>query len=219
MVNANENLDRTGIYNGVLVTGQPSADEPPITALATFDEAGSPIRWGGPFGKVALLVDGSSVTTAEQAAATAAIAAAAPAQADPRPDADGRAEPGARGRRHDPRRLPGRPRRDAPRRRRDDQPGDRRADDPHAHRRRAARRRRAHRRLRLRPRRVARGRRRAPGRRVTIPATRSLEAVLRGALDVRGRLRVIAAEYGPTPPPDNRYASVVIHGQTLTSRT
>jgi hypothetical protein len=71
MVNANENLDRTGIYNGVLVTGQPAADEPPISALATFDEAGSPIQWGGPFGKVALLVDGSSVTTPEQAAATA----------------------------------------------------------------------------------------------------------------------------------------------------
>jgi hypothetical protein len=71
MVNANENLDRTGIYNGVLVTGQPAADEPPITALATFDEPGSAITWGGPFGKVALLVDGASVTTPEQAAATA----------------------------------------------------------------------------------------------------------------------------------------------------
>jgi Domain of unknown function (DUF5047) len=71
MVNANENLDRTGIYNGVLVTGQPAADAPPITALATFDEPGSPIAWGGPFGKVALLVDGASVTTPEQAAATA----------------------------------------------------------------------------------------------------------------------------------------------------
>jgi hypothetical protein len=71
MVNANENLDRTGIYNGVLVTGQPAADAPPITALATFDDVDSAIRWDGPFGKVALLVDGASVTTPEQAAATA----------------------------------------------------------------------------------------------------------------------------------------------------
>jgi hypothetical protein len=71
MVNANENLDRTGIYNGVLVTGQAAADEPPISALATFDDPESAIRWGGPFGKVAMLVDGSSVTTVEDAANTA----------------------------------------------------------------------------------------------------------------------------------------------------
>lgn len=71
MVNAGENLDRTGIYNGVLVKGQAAADEPPISALATFDDPDSPIRWGGPFGKVALLADSTSVTTEEQAAATA----------------------------------------------------------------------------------------------------------------------------------------------------
>lgn len=71
MVDAGENLDRTGIYNGVLVKGQPVADQPPVSALATFDEASSPIRWGGPFGKIALLVDSSSVTTPEQAAQSA----------------------------------------------------------------------------------------------------------------------------------------------------
>ena len=71
MVNAQENLDRTGIYNGVLVEGQPDATQPPISALAVFDDPSSPIRWGGPFGRVALLAQSTSVQTVEQAAATA----------------------------------------------------------------------------------------------------------------------------------------------------
>ena len=71
MVNAAESLDRTGIYNGVLVQGQPAADQPPISALATFTDPASPIRWGGPFGKVLLIADSSSVVDAAQAAATA----------------------------------------------------------------------------------------------------------------------------------------------------
>jgi hypothetical protein len=71
LVGAIENLDRTGIYNGVLVKGQATSDLPPVSALATFDDPSSPIRWGGPFGKVALVADSSSVATAEQAAATA----------------------------------------------------------------------------------------------------------------------------------------------------
>ena len=71
MVNAQENLDRTGIYNGVLVSGQPDATQPPISALAIYDDASSPIRWGGPFGHVALLADSTTVQTVEQAASTA----------------------------------------------------------------------------------------------------------------------------------------------------
>ena len=71
MVNAGENLDRTGIYNGALVSGQPDATQPPISALAVYDDPTSPIRWGGPFGRVALLADSTTVQTVEQAAATA----------------------------------------------------------------------------------------------------------------------------------------------------
>jgi Domain of unknown function (DUF5047) len=71
MVNAQESLDRTGIYNGVLVTGQGDADVPPVTGLAVFTDATSPIRWGGPFGKVLVLADSTSVVTAADAAATA----------------------------------------------------------------------------------------------------------------------------------------------------
>jgi hypothetical protein len=71
MINAQESLDRTGIYNGVLVTGQGDADQPPVTGLAVYDDPGSPVRWGGPFGKVALLADSTSVTTSDEAVATA----------------------------------------------------------------------------------------------------------------------------------------------------
>ena len=71
MVDARESLDRTGVYNGVLVKGQATADQPPVSALATFTEPTSPIRWGGPFGHVAILADSTTVTTVAEAQAAA----------------------------------------------------------------------------------------------------------------------------------------------------
>ena len=71
LVDAVENLDRTGIYNGVLVQGQAEGDLPPVSALAVYSEPTSPIRWGGPFGKVAMIADSTSVTTTAQALAAA----------------------------------------------------------------------------------------------------------------------------------------------------
>jgi len=71
MVDARESLDRTGVYNGVVVKGQATADAPPVSALSTFNDPSSPIRWGGPFGHVAILADSTTVTTAEEAQAAA----------------------------------------------------------------------------------------------------------------------------------------------------
>lgn len=71
MIDASEALDRTGVYNGVIVIGQDDGTTPPITALATFDDATSPLRWDGPFGKVAVVVTNSSAQTVEQAQAVA----------------------------------------------------------------------------------------------------------------------------------------------------
>jgi hypothetical protein len=71
MVDAKESLDRTGVYNGVLVKGQAQADQPPISALSTFTDPTSPIRWGGPFGHVAILADSTTVTTVAEAQAAA----------------------------------------------------------------------------------------------------------------------------------------------------
>ena len=67
-----ESLDRTSVRNGVAVRGQAGGDLPPIFALATDDDPESPTRWGGPFGKVALISNLTSVVTQEQADATAA---------------------------------------------------------------------------------------------------------------------------------------------------
>ena len=71
MVNASESLDRTGMYNAVLVQGQPAADVPPVSALATYTDPASPIRYGGPFGRVILVADSTEVQTAAQALTTA----------------------------------------------------------------------------------------------------------------------------------------------------
>jgi hypothetical protein len=52
MLDANEQLDRTGIYNGVYVEGQPNAKGVPVSALVVDSDPSSPTRWGGPYGRV-----------------------------------------------------------------------------------------------------------------------------------------------------------------------
>jgi hypothetical protein len=63
LLDSEESLDRSNVRNGVLVRGQATADAPPVSALATHDDAASPLRWGGPFGHVPLIVDSQSVAT------------------------------------------------------------------------------------------------------------------------------------------------------------
>ena len=72
LVEVQENLDRSAVRNGVAVRGQPAADAPPIYSLAVDDDPSSPTRWGGPFGKVALVVSSQSVASQAQADSTAA---------------------------------------------------------------------------------------------------------------------------------------------------
>jgi hypothetical protein len=48
-----------------------------------------------------------------------------------------------------------------------------------------------------------------------IPATRSLPAVLRAALDQATPLRVLVGTYAAAQPSDLRYANVTINGQIL----
>lgn len=62
-------LDRAGVYNGVLVRGQADSSTPPITVLVTDDNPLSQTLWGGPFGKVPLILDSQAVQTEEQATA------------------------------------------------------------------------------------------------------------------------------------------------------
>jgi hypothetical protein len=72
MVGAAESLDGSSVRNGVAVRGVAAADSAPIFALATDNDPASPTRWGGPFGKVALIVSLTSATTQAAADATAA---------------------------------------------------------------------------------------------------------------------------------------------------
>jgi hypothetical protein len=75
LLDVTETLDRTASYNGVLAMGQPSADQPPVSALVVDSTPGSPTLWGGPFGKVARVEQNASIMTTAQAtdAATALL--------------------------------------------------------------------------------------------------------------------------------------------------
>ena len=71
LLGSTETLDRSSVRNGVSVRGQPSADVPPIYSLAVNDDPDSPTRWGGPFGKVALIVSSTTIMDQDQADSTA----------------------------------------------------------------------------------------------------------------------------------------------------
>ena len=72
MMAADETLDRSSVRNGVVVRGQSDPDQPAFYALATYQDPTAPTRWGGPFGRVALISDSTTVTSQGQADATAA---------------------------------------------------------------------------------------------------------------------------------------------------
>jgi len=62
-----EALDRTGIYNGVLVLGQADPEVAPLQALVTDSDPASPTRWGGPYGHVVRIEQSSVVQSVQQA--------------------------------------------------------------------------------------------------------------------------------------------------------
>jgi Domain of unknown function (DUF5047) len=70
LVESSESLDRSSVRNGVAVRGQ-LADGTPVFSLAVDSDASSPTLWGGPFGKVAMIVTLSSVQSQAQADSTA----------------------------------------------------------------------------------------------------------------------------------------------------
>jgi len=72
LVSGQESLDRSSVKNGVAVRASPDPTLPSIYSLATDADPASPTRWGGPFGKVPLIVNSTSIQTQAQADATAA---------------------------------------------------------------------------------------------------------------------------------------------------
>src|SRR5262245_11745781 len=74
LIDADESLDRTETFNGVLARGQANGSTPPVQALVTDTDAASPTVWGGPYGKVARIIESNAITTVGQATDTATAA-------------------------------------------------------------------------------------------------------------------------------------------------
>lgn len=60
-------LDRTGIYNAVVVNGEPPDGTTPAYGIARDTNPASLVRWGGPFGKVPKFYSSQFITTNAQA--------------------------------------------------------------------------------------------------------------------------------------------------------
>jgi hypothetical protein len=71
LVKGEAQIDRSSVRNGVSVRGQPDSELPPVYGLAVYDNPDSPIRWGGPFGRVVMIADSTTVTSQAQAEAVA----------------------------------------------------------------------------------------------------------------------------------------------------
>lgn len=72
LVTASRERTREGVYNSVVATGEAPGEDVPALAIARDIAAGSPTRWGGPFGKVPRFYSSPFITTNEQAATAAA---------------------------------------------------------------------------------------------------------------------------------------------------
>lgn len=74
LVRAGRERTREGVYNAVVVLGEAVGDRPPVRAVARDMTPTSPVRWGGPFGRVPRFMTSQFVTTSGQAANAAAAA-------------------------------------------------------------------------------------------------------------------------------------------------
>jgi hypothetical protein len=66
LIEASRSLLRTGVYNGVLATGEGLDTTAPARGLAVDDLSSSPTRWGGPFGKILREFSSPLLTTSGQ---------------------------------------------------------------------------------------------------------------------------------------------------------
>ena len=71
LISADLELTREQVYNGVVARGQRSDGTPSVYAMVVDDDASSPTRWGGPFGKRLRFYTSSLLTTVEQCQAAA----------------------------------------------------------------------------------------------------------------------------------------------------
>ena len=66
LVSMSRQLSRTGVYNGIVATGEATDTLPPVRAVLGDNNPTSPTRWGGPFGKVPRFYSSPFLTTVDQ---------------------------------------------------------------------------------------------------------------------------------------------------------
>lgn len=66
LIDVNRKISRTGVFNGVVVTGSADGDNPQPFAFVTDDNPASRTYYGGPFGKLVKKIDNSNLTTNAQ---------------------------------------------------------------------------------------------------------------------------------------------------------
>jgi hypothetical protein len=63
-IKANRAMSSDKVFNGVLARGENTSENaPPVSYLAVDNDAGSPTRWGGPFGRRPTFYSSSTLTT------------------------------------------------------------------------------------------------------------------------------------------------------------
>lgn len=72
LVGISRSLNRDGVYNAAVVTGQGADTIPPVTSIQVDGNASSPTYFFGPFGKVPQFLSSPLITTQAQADAAAA---------------------------------------------------------------------------------------------------------------------------------------------------
>lgn len=67
LVSMGRSLNREGVFNAVVATGEAPGEDPPVRAVAYDLNLTSPTRWNGPFGQVPTEMTSSFITTQDQA--------------------------------------------------------------------------------------------------------------------------------------------------------
>lgn len=65
-------LNRDGVYNAIVATGEPAGEDPPVRGVALDLNPNSPTYWNGPFGKVPKFYSSTFLTTDDQCTTAAA---------------------------------------------------------------------------------------------------------------------------------------------------
>lgn len=67
LVSMSREINRDGVYNAVMATGEPVGETTPVFGIAYDLAVNSPTKWGGPFGKVPRLFSSSFIENQGQA--------------------------------------------------------------------------------------------------------------------------------------------------------